>query len=188
MRRIIKTSLAILLIISIAILGACGGASVPPPPPVSSYEVPPIEEALAVGESFESGGIKFTLTEYIVLPKIRDYPPLESGVDYLLMNYKAENLTGETLPPPYSDMTMLLIYQDRALTIPSLIFTPDVPLPDGRRALYYPYRSIFSGELEGGRTGEGWQAYLVPIGFNPAETYLRVMFEPTGYVFWNLDK
>lgn len=188
MRRIIRTGLAVLLITSIAILGACGGGSVPTPPPIPTYETPPIEETLAVGESFESGGIKFTLVEYLVLTEIRGYPPLSSGVDYLLMHYQSENLTSETLPPPYSEATMLLTYQNKALGIPSLIFKPDVPLPDGRSALFYPYRTIYSGELEGGQTGKGWQAYLVPIGFNPAEIYLRVMFEPTGYVFWNLGK
>lgn len=190
MWRIIGTALTVFLITGAAILGACagGGGEVPLPAPVPTYEIPPLEDALAVGESFESGGIKFTFTEYVTMTEIRDYPPLESGNLYLLTHYKSENTTNEPLAPPYLEATMLLIYQNEARSIPSLIFKPDVPLPDGRSAVRYRYRTQFSGQLGGGETGEGWECYLVPIEFNPADTYLRVTFEDSGNIFWNLGK
>ncbi len=189
MWRIRWTVLAVLLVTSVAIVGACGpGGEAPLPPPVPTYETPPLEEALAVGESFESDEIKFTFTEYILMPEIRGYPPLESGNQYLLMHYRSENMTNEPLAPPYLETTMVLLYQNQAKAIPSLIFKPDVPLPDGSSAIRYRYRTQFSGKLGGGETKDGWECYLIPLEFSPAETYLRVAFEPTGYVFWNLSK
>jgi len=190
--RAIGTGLAVLLMASTAMVVACaggggGGGSSVPPPSTATYETPPIEECLSPGETVEKGGIKFAFTEYVVMDKIRDYAPLESGNQYLLMHYKVENTTSELLDPPYLDTTITVIYQGRPLAIPSLIFKPDVPLPDGRSARLYYFQTMFSGKLEGGKIEEGWQCYLIPTGFNPSETFLRVKFDE-GDVFWNLGK
>ena len=187
MWRIIWASLAVLLVTSLAIVGACRPGRVAPPPP-PSYEAPPMEEMLAVGEATTVGGMKFTVVEYVLTPEIRGETPLQSGFHFLMVHFKAENTTGAPLAPPYLDENIVVVHKGEASGVPSLIFTPVAPLPDGRDANHYSYRTHFQGELDGGATSDGWEAYYVAIGFSAIDAHIQVIFGSGEEVFWNLGK
>lgn len=189
MWRIMLTGLTILLLASGTILGACGpseGPAAPPPPP--SYEAPPIDQMLAVGEATTVGGVKFTVLEFLPLAEIKGEVPLESDYQYLLVHFEVENTTAAALPPPYLDENILIIHQGKASGIPSLIFTPTVPLADGGTANHYTYRSHFSGELEANQVHDGWECYLVPLEFTASDAFVKVTFGTGEQVFWGLGK
>jgi len=196
MRRVVWAGMALLLLASSAVVGGCGGGGgseapggAPPPPAAPpSYEAPPMEQMLAMGEKTTVGGITFTVVEYVVTPTIRDDKPLESGLQFLLVHYKAENNTDAPLPPPYLDGNILVIHKGRALGVPSLIFSPTAPLPDGREVSHYSFRNRFQGELGGGAVADGWEAYYVPIDFSAADGYVRVTFGSGEQVFWSFAK
>lgn len=188
MWRIIWTGVAVLLVAGVAIVGACGRGEGPAVPPRPTYEAPPVEEMLALGEAAAVGGIEFTVVGYITLTEIKGQTPLETGFQYLLVRYEVENTTGAVLAPPYIDENLLIIHPGGASGIPSLIFTPLVPLPDGSSANHYTYRSHFSGELDGGASHNGWECYLVPLGFAIADTYVRWTLGSGEQVFWSLGK
>ena len=189
MKRIIWAGMTLFLVATLALAGACGGGggALPPPPP-PSYEAPPIEEMLAMGEATTVSGITFTVQEYVLTPEIRGEVPLQSGFQFLLVSFKAENTTGAPLPPPYLDGNIVIVHKAEASGVPSLIFSPTAPLPDGRDVSHYTYRSHFAGELDGGAVTEGWEAYYVPIEFSAVDTYVRITFGSGEKVFWNLSK
>ena len=185
--------MALLLVVALVLAGACGnggnGGTTPtgaPPPP--SYEAPPVAEMMAMGETATCGGMEFTVIEYVLTPEIRGEVPLQSGYQFLLVSFKAENTTGGPLAPPYLDGNILIVHKGEASGVPSLIFSPTVPLPDGRDVSHYSYRSHFQGALDGGAVTEGWEAYYVPIEFSAVDTYVRVTFESGEEFFWSLSK
>ena len=187
MWRIIWASLAVLLVTSLVIVGACRGGRVAPPPP-PSYEAPPVAEMLAVGEAATVGGLKVTVVEFLTVTEVKGQVPLETGFQYVLVHFNVENTSDVTLAPPYLDDNIVVVHKGEASGVPSLIFTPTVPLSDGRDASHYSFRSRFSGELDAGTSTDGWEAYLVPMDFSTANTFVRITFGSGEEVFWNLGK
>lgn len=188
MRRVIWAGLVILLVTSLSIVGACGGGPPPAAPPPPSYEAPPMGEMLAVGETHTVGGLNFTVVEYVLALEMKGEVPLMSGFQFLMVRFKAENTTGAPMAPPYLDEDIVIVHKGEPSGIPSLLFSPVAPLPDGRDANHYSYRTHFQGELDGGATSDGWEAYYVPIEFSAVDTFVRVAFSSGEEVFWNLGK
>ena len=72
--------------------------------------------------------------------------------------------------------------------VPSLLFSPKFPLPDGREVNHYTYRTFHKGAMEPGEVADGWEGYLVPVDFIAEECYIQVDFTSGEQVFWSCAK